>query len=85
MTPESTWQKKLPLIMPAEVFEKVKNEIPGNIGVYTSSLKEHNGLLGLTLTRKARRRGRERSCSEMIFMMFRSYEREILSMTVKNS
>lgn len=66
-------------VMPAEVFEKVKNEIPGYIGVYTSSLKEHNGLLGLMLTRKARRRDRERSCSEMIFMMFRSYERDIVN------
>lgn len=66
-------------VMPAEVFEKVKNEIPGYIGVYISSLKEYRGFLGLTLARKARRKDRERSCSEMIFMMFRSYERDIVN------
>lgn len=65
-------------VMPAEVFGKVKNEIPWNIGVYTSSLIEYNGFLKLELTKKAKRKNRERSCSEMIFMMFRSSNRDVV-------
>lgn len=65
-------------VMPEEVFGKVKNEIPWNIGVYTSSLIEYNGFLKLELVKKAKRKDRERSCSEMIFMMFRSANRDVV-------
>lgn len=65
-----------------EVYEKVKNEIPGNVGVLVPSV----GLIGeiladdtwrnLSSVKKARRKDRNRPVSEMLLMMFRSAARE---------
>lgn len=65
-------------VMPEDVYEKVKKEIPWKVGVLVSSMKEHNGFLELRLIKKAQRMDRTRPISEMLFMMFRSAKRDVI-------
>lgn len=57
-------------VMPEQVYEQVKNEIPYHIGVYCPDTGE------LHSVKKAFRKNRDRPCAEMILMMFRSAARE---------
>lgn len=57
-------------IMPHDVYLKVQEEIPYNIGVYCPNSGE------LRAVKKAKRKDRERSVSEMLLMMFRSAARD---------
>lgn len=63
-------------VMPEDVYEKVKKEIPWGIGVFVSSMKEYNGFVELRQIKNARRRDRQRPVSEMLLMMFRSAARD---------
>lgn len=64
-------------VMPKDVYEKIKSEIPWGIGVFVSSMSETRfGVLDLTQIKNARRRDREKPLSEMLLMMFRSCARD---------
>lgn len=63
-------------VMPENVYEKVKDEIPWGIGILVTSMKEYKGILELERIRSARRRNREKPISEMLLMMFRSAARD---------
>lgn len=58
-------------VMPKDVFEKVKSEIPWGVGVFVP-----DGLHDLRSVKKARRQNRERPVAEMLLMMFRSAARD---------
>lgn len=63
-------------VMPEEVYEKVKNEIPYRVGVYVPVSNRLIGdWTGLVSVKKAVRQDRERPVSEMLLMMFRSARR----------
>lgn len=64
-------------VMPEEVFEAVKREIPYGIGVYVPKT-DRIGREYLISKYKARRRDRSRPISEMLLMMFRSANREVI-------
>ena len=57
-------------VMPPDVYEKIKNEIPYRVGVYVPS---ENGLKSV---KKSKRSDRERPALEMLLMMFRSANRD---------
>lgn len=61
-------------VMPEDVFEKVKNEIPYYVGVFVPSSDVWKALKSV---KKAKRKDRERPVSEMLLMMFRSAAREV--------
>lgn len=64
-------------VMPEEVFEKVKNEIPYYVGVFVPDSMHYRGeWYNLKSVKKAKRKNRERPVSEMLLMMFRSANRE---------
>lgn len=64
-------------IMPEDVFEVVKNEIPYYTGVYVPEKKNRNGdWYDLKSVKPAKRKDRFRPVSEMLLMMFRSAARE---------
>lgn len=64
-------------VMPEEVFEKVKNQIPYYVGVFVPDGKHYRGeWYDLKSVKKAKRKDRERPVSEMLLMMFRSANRE---------
>lgn len=64
-------------VMPEDVYEKVKNEIPYGVGVYVPNGKHYLGeWYKLRSVKKAVRRDRTRPVSEMLLMMFRSAARE---------
>lgn len=64
--------------MPGEVFEKVKNEIPYNVGVFVPDSMHYRGnWYNLKSVKKAKRKDRERPALEMLLMMFRSAAREV--------
>lgn len=63
-------------VMPEEVFEKVKNEIPHYVGVFVPTDKSLRYRTPLTSVKKAKRKDRKRPVSEMLLMMFRSAARE---------
>ena len=64
-------------VMPEEVYEKVKNEIPYKVGVYVPKGKHYRGeWYDLKSVRKAIRKDRTKPISEMLLMMFRSAARE---------
>lgn len=66
------------LVMPEDVYEKVKNEIPYNVGVYVPENKHYRGeWYDLKSVKKAARANRSRPVSEMLLMMFRSAMRDI--------
>ena len=65
-------------IMPEDVYNKVKGEIPYKVGVYVPSGKYRSGeWYNLKSVKKARRKDRDRPVSEMLLMMFRSARRDI--------
>lgn len=64
-------------VMPEEVYEKIKDEIPYKIGVYVPEGKNYRGdWFDLKSVRKAVRKDRTRPVSEMLLMMFRSAARK---------
>lgn len=64
-------------VMPEDVFEKVKDEIPWNVGVFVPDGLHYRGeWYNLKSVKKAKRKDRERPVSEMLLMMFRSCARE---------
>ncbi len=64
-------------VMPEDVFEKVKDEIPYRIGVLVPDGKNYLGdWYDLRSVKKAKRKDRDRPLSEMLLMMFRSAARE---------
>lgn len=64
-------------VMPEEVFEKVKNQIPYYVGVFVPDGKNyHKEWYDLKSVKKAKRKDRERPVAEMLLMMFRSAARE---------
>ena len=64
-------------IMPEEVFDKVKNEIPYHVRVFVPDGMHYSGdWYDLKSVKKAKRKDRERPVSEMLLMMFRSCARE---------
>lgn len=66
-------------VMPEEVYEDVKNEIPYKVGVYIPDGIHYSGeWYNLKAVKKAQRKDRERPVSEMLLMMFRSAAREIV-------
>ena len=64
-------------VMPEDVFEKVRKEIPHDIGVYVPDYMDiGGGWCFLKSVKKAWRADRTRPVSEMLLMMFRSCARE---------
>ena len=63
-------------VMPEDVFEKVKNEIPYHVGVFVPTDVNLRFRTTLTSVKNAKRKDRERPVSEMLLMMFRSCARE---------
>lgn len=64
-------------VMPENVFNEVKGEIPYNVGVFVPKCKSHFGdWYDLKSVKNARRKDRTRPVSEMLLMMFRSAARE---------
>lgn len=61
-------------VMPRNVYEIVKDEIPYRVGVYVPCADET--WKSLTSIKKAKRRDRSRPVSEMLLMMFRSANRD---------
>lgn len=61
-------------VMPIEIYNKIKDEIPWSIGVYvpSDSIGQY-----LKSVKKAKRTDRNRSALEMLLMMFRSANRDI--------
>ncbi|MGN0338634.1 MAG: hypothetical protein ACI4EE_14165 [Lachnospiraceae bacterium] len=60
------------LVMPEEVYVAVSNEIPHYVGVIVPAERSWN----LKVVKNAKRRNREKSLAEMLFMMFRSAARD---------
>lgn len=60
-------------VMPEDVFEKVKNEIPHYVGVLIPTNDRWRTLESI---KKAKRKDRKKPLSEMLLMMFRSAARE---------
>lgn len=66
-------------VMPEEVFEKVKKEIPYGVGVFVpDGMHYGGGWYNLRSVKKARRQDRSRPLAEMLLMMFRSAGREVM-------
>lgn len=64
-------------VMPEEVYEKVKNEIPYRVGVFVPEKKNYHGeWYDLKSAKKAVRKDRDRPALEMLLMMFRSAARD---------
>lgn len=64
-------------VMPQDVYEKVKDEIPYGVGVYVPGEKHYSGKwYELKSVKKVKRKDRERPVSVMLLMMFRSCARE---------
>lgn len=64
-------------VMPNEVYEKVKTEIPYKVGVYIPDGVHHKGeWYVLKSVKKSIRQDRKRPVSEMLLMMFRSAARK---------
>lgn len=65
-------------VMPEDVYDKVKNEIPFGVGVYIPNGKHYIGeWYNFKSVKKARRKDRGRPVSEMLLMMFRSANRDL--------
>lgn len=64
-------------VMPEEVFEKVRNEIPYGVGVFVpDGMHYRGGWYNLKSAKKAKRMNRTRPALEMLLMMFRSSRRD---------
>ena len=57
-------------VMPYEVYNKIREKIPANVGVYCPNGTE------LRSVKRAMRNNRERPLTEMLLMMFRSAARD---------
>lgn len=69
-------------VMPEEVYEVVKKEIPWAVGVYVPESKNHKGdWYNLKCVSKAWKKDRNKPLHEMLFMMFRSCARDTLKLT----
>lgn len=65
-------------VMPEEVYEKIRNEIPYHVGVFVPDGISYQGeFYNLKSVKKAKRKDRGRPVSEMLLMMFRSCARDI--------
>lgn len=64
-------------VMPEGVYEQIKAELPYGVGVYVPGRLHHGkDWYDLKSVRKAKRKDREKSLTEMLFMMFRSAARD---------
>lgn len=64
-------------VMPENVFEIVRSQIPRDVGVYVPDIIDASGKwYSLRSVKKAWRSDRERPVSEMLLMMFRSAARD---------
>lgn len=64
-------------VMPEEIYEQVKAEIPYGVGVYVPDRLHHGkDWCDLKSAKKAKRKDREKPLTEMLFMMFRSAARD---------
>lgn len=64
-------------VMPEEIYEQVKVEIPYGVGVYVPDRLHHGkDWYDLKSAKKAKRKDREKPLTEMLFMMFRSAARD---------
>lgn len=67
-------------VMPEEVYEKVKDEIPYGVGVFIQTIlvlgSDGKKWYNLKSAKNAKRKDRNRPVSEMLLMMFRSCARE---------
>lgn len=64
-------------VMPEEVYEQIKKEIPYQVGVYVPDGMNYRGeWYDLKAIKKAKRKDRSRPVSEMLLMMFRSAARD---------
>lgn len=64
-------------VMPKDVYEKIKNEIPYKVGVLAPEKMNYRGeWYDLKSVKKAKRQDRARSVSEILLMMFRSANRD---------
>lgn len=64
-------------VMPEEVYEQIKEEIPYQVGVYVPDGMNYRGAwYDLKAIKKAKRKDRSRPVSEMLLMMFRSAARD---------
>lgn len=64
-------------VMPEEIYEQVKVEIPYGVGVYVPDRLHHGkDWYDLKSEKKAKRKDREKPLTEMLFMMFRSAARD---------
>lgn len=64
-------------VMPEEVYEQVKSEIPYGVGVYVPDRLHHGkDWYDLKSAKKAKRKDREKPLTEMLFMIFRSASRD---------
>lgn len=64
-------------VMPRDVFESVKSEIPYKVGVYVPDSMHYKGKwYNLKAIKKASRKDRTRPIQEMLLMMFRSAARD---------
>lgn len=73
-------------VMPEEVYEKVKDEIPYKVGVYVPVSSTLRGeWSGLASVKKASRKDRGKPVSEMLLMMFRSAARKRVQVMEKGN
>ena len=64
-------------VMPEEVFEQVKKEIPYHVGVFVpDGMYYQKDVYWLKSVKKAKRKNREKPVSEVLLMMFRSAARD---------
>ena len=66
-------------VMPKDVYDKVKGEIPYEVGVLVSDMKKDYGRITLYHAKNAKRKDRNKPLSEMLLMMFRSAVRDTIS------
>ena len=63
--------------MPEDVYMLVQKEIPFGVGVYIPDGINKGGWYNLKAVKKARKINRTRPLTEILFMMFRSSNREL--------
>lgn len=63
------------IVTTREVYEQIKNELPYWVGFMTSS---DDIWKSMKVIKKAKQHDRTKSCSEMLLMMFRSVNREVI-------
>ena len=63
-------------VIPENVYKRLEKEIPWGIGIL-AECEDFSGNYYLELKKKARRKDRNKSVSEMLLMMFRSANREL--------